>query len=122
MSIVGEFREFAVKGNVVDMAVGIVVGGAFTKIVNSLVNDIFMPPLGLLIGGVDFSELKITLKAATTIYASPVTLRYGLFLQTVVQFLIVAWAIFMMVKVINLLRRQQEAKQQVKEEVKKETA
>ncbi len=107
MKIVDEFREFAVKGNVVDMAVGIVIGGGFGKIVTSLVNDIIMPPVGLLLGGVHFSKLVITLKEATE--SSPaVTLNYGNFLQTVVDFLIVAWSIFLMIKGLNALRRKQE--------------
>ncbi len=114
MSIVKEFREFAVKGNVVDMAVGIIIGGAFGKIVTSLVNDVIMPPLGVLMGQVDFKDLAITLKAATVDAAgvetaAAVTLKYGLFIQNVVDFLIVALAVFMMVKVVNSLRRTQEA-------------
>jgi len=104
-----EFREFAVKGNVVDMAVGIIIGGAFGKIVTSLVNDVIMPPIGLLIGGVNFTDLAITLKEAVG-DAAAVTLNYGKFIQTVLDFVILAWAIFMMVKVINTLRRAQEKK------------
>lgn len=108
MSIVKEFREFAVKGNVVDMAVGIIIGAAFTKIVSSAVGDLIMPPLGLLIGGVDFSDLVVTLKAATP--ESPaVVLGYGKFIQTVLDFLIVAAVIFMVVKGINRLKRKEEA-------------
>ncbi len=114
MSILGEFREFAVKGNVVDMAAGIIIGGAFGKIVTSLVNDVIMPPIGVILGGVDFAELSITLKAAVVdasgVVAAPaVTLNYGTFLQTVVNFLIVAWALFILVKAINTLRRKQES-------------
>jgi large conductance mechanosensitive channel len=104
MSMASEFREFAVKGNVVDMAIGIVVGGAFGRIVTSLVNDVIMPPIGLLIGGVDFSELAITLKAAAG-DAAAVTLAYGKLIQTLIDFLIVAWALFFVVKGINALRR-----------------
>lgn len=103
-----EFREFAAKGNVVDMAVGIIIGGAFGKIVTSVVNDVIMPPIGLLLGGVNFSALAITMKAATETTAA-VTLNYGRFIQTVVDFLIVAWAVFMLVKAINSLRRKEEA-------------
>jgi len=113
MSIIKEFREFAVKGNMVDMAVGIIIGAAFGKIVSSLVNDVIMPPLGLLIGGVDFTDLKVILKAASIDQAgnavSAVTLNYGTFVQTFVDFLIVAFAIFMVVKVINQLKKKQEA-------------
>ena len=113
MSIVKEFREFAVKGNVVDMAVGIIIGGAFGKIVTSLVNDVIMPPLGMLLGKVDFKDLAVTLKAATVDAAgaevAAVQLKYGMFAQNVVDFLIVAMAVFAMVKVINTLRRKQEA-------------
>ena len=113
MSIVKEFQEFAVKGNMVDMAVGIIIGGAFGKIVTSLVNDVIMPPLGMLLGKVDFKDLAITLKAATVDAAgaevAAVQLKYGMFIQNVVDFLIVALAVFMMVKVINTLRRKQEA-------------
>jgi large conductance mechanosensitive channel len=113
MSIGKEFREFAVKGNMVDMAVGIIVGGAFGKIVTSLVNDVIMPPLGMLLGKVDFKELAFTLKDATVDAAgaevAAVQLKYGMFVQNVVDFLIVALAVFMMVKVINSLRRKQEA-------------
>jgi len=108
MSIVKEFQEFAVKGNMVDMAVGIIIGGAFGKIVTSLVNDVIMPPLGMLLGQVDFKDLAITLKAAEG-EAAAVTLNYGMFIQNVVDFLIVAFAIFMMVKAINTLRRSHEA-------------
>lgn len=107
MSIASEFREFAVKGNVVDMAVGIIIGGAFGKIVTSVVNDVIMPPIGLLLGGVNFSDLAITLKAAVGETAA-VTLNYGKCIQTIVDFLIVAWSVFLLVKVLNSLRRKQE--------------
>lgn len=109
MSIVKEFKEFAVKGNVVDMAVGIIIGAAFGKIVSSLVADIVMPPIGILVGGVDFTDLAITLKAAQG-SAPAVTLNYGKFLQAVMDFTIVAFAIFILVKGINALRRSEEAK------------
>ncbi|MET1078611.1 MAG: large-conductance mechanosensitive channel protein MscL [Pseudomonas sp.] len=104
MSIIGEFKAFAVKGNVVDMAVGIIIGAAFGKIVTSFVGDVVMPPIGLLIGGVDFSDLAITLKAAEGDLPA-VMLAYGKFIQTLLDFLIVAFAIFMGVKMINKLKR-----------------
>jgi len=107
MRVLKEFEESAVKGNVIDLAVGIVIGAAFGKIVNSLVNDVLMPPIGLLIGGVDFKALTIVLKQGVD-PATTVTLKYGNFIQTVVEFLIIAWAIFLMVKVINRLRRMGE--------------
>ena len=114
MSIVKEFREFAVKGNVVDMAVGIIIGAAFGKIVSSLVADVVTPPLGLLIGGVDFSHLAVTLKAGPP----PVVLSYGKFLQQLCDFVILAFAVFMLVKGINTLKRKQEAKEEAKEAAK----
>jgi large conductance mechanosensitive channel len=107
MSIVQEFKEFAVKGNMLDMAVGIIIGAAFGKIVSSLVADIIMPPLGLLIGGIDFSAMGIVLKEAAG--NTPATmLRYGAFIQALFDFLIVAIAIFLLVKGINRLRRKKE--------------
>lgn len=106
MSIINEFKAFAVKGNVVDMAVGIIIGAAFGKIVSSFVGDVIMPPLGLLIGGVDFSDLGVTLRAAQG-DAPAVVLAYGKFIQTVIDFLIVAFAIFMGVKAINRLKREE---------------
>lgn len=106
MSILNEFKAFAVKGNVVDMAVGIIIGAAFGKIVSSFVGDVVMPPIGLLIGGVDFSDLAITLKAAEGDLPA-VVLSYGKFIQTVLDFVIVAFAIFMGVKVINRLKREE---------------
>jgi len=108
MSILSEFKAFAVKGNVVDMAVGIIIGAAFGKIVTSFVGDVIMPPIGLLIGGVDFTDLAITLKAAEGA-APAVVLSYGKFIQTVLDFVIVAFAIFMGVKVINRLKREEAA-------------
>lgn len=104
MSMLSEFREFAVKGNVLDMAVGVIVGSAFGKIVTSLVNDVIMPPIGVLLGGVDFTNLAITLKAATSENPA-VVLSYGKFIQTVFDFLIVAWCVFLVVKTANNLRR-----------------
>ncbi len=107
MSILSEFKAFAVKGNVVDMAVGIIIGAAFGKIVSSFVGDVVMPPIGVLIGGVDFSDLAVTLKEAEG-NVPAVLLSYGKFLQTVLDFLIVAFAIFMGVKVINRLKREEQ--------------
>jgi len=106
MSVLKEFKEFAVKGDAVDMAVGIVIGAAFGKIVSSLVSDVIMPPIGLLLGGVDFKNLVFTLKEAT-LEAPAVTLRYGQFLNTVIDFVIVAFSIFMVVKGINTLKKGQ---------------
>jgi large conductance mechanosensitive channel len=104
VSIANEFKEFAVKGNMVDMAVGIIIGGAFGKIVTSLVNDVLMPPIGLVLGGVNFTDLAVTLKAAQGDVAA-VTLNYGKFIQVSIDFLIVAWAVFLLVKGLNTLRR-----------------
>lgn len=108
MGLVKEFREFAVKGNVVDMAVGIIIGASFGKIVSSLVADVITPPLGLLIGGVDFRGLKVTLKDASE-GVQAVTLNYGIFVQAVFDFTIVAFAIFLLVKGINAMRRSEAA-------------
>jgi large conductance mechanosensitive channel len=106
MSIVKEFKEFAMRGNVMDMAVGIIIGGAFGKIVSSFVADVIMPPIGLALGGVDFSSLAITLKQATE--ATPaVLLNYGKFINTVIDFLIIAFAIFMMVKAMNSMKKKE---------------
>jgi large conductance mechanosensitive channel len=108
-----EFREFAMRGNVVDLAVGIILGAAFTTIVNSLVNDLIMPPLGLAIGGIDFSNFFVTLKGGSypTLEAAKaagaVTVNYGLFINAVIRFVIVAFAIFLLVKQINRLQRQE---------------
>jgi large conductance mechanosensitive channel len=114
MGIVKEFREFAIKGNMLDMAIGIIIGAAFGKVVSSLVNDILMPPLGLLIGGLDFSDYSATLKAAHINDAgeaiSAVTLNYGMFIQTLIDFLIVAIAIFLVIKAMNQMKRKEEAK------------
>ena len=101
--ILDEFREFALKGNVLDMAIGIIIGGAFGTIVQSLVKDVIMPPIGMLIGGVDFSDIKIPLRAAAE-GKEAVTMNVGVFLNNVISFLIVAWAVFMLVKGINMLR------------------
>mgnify|MGYP001584430416 CR=1 FL=1 len=115
MSIVQEFKEFAIKGNAVEMAVGIVIGASFGKIVTSLVGDVMMPPLGILLGGVDFKSLKVVLKEAViNMPPNPsipaVTLNYGLFINTVIDFLIVAFCIFLVVKGINHLKKAQISK------------
>ena len=107
MSILSEFKEFAVKGNAVDMAVGIVIGAAFGKIISSLVADVVMPPIGVLVGGVDFTKLAVTLKEKVGDVPA-VTLNYGNFIQTMVDFTIIAFAIFMVVKLINKLKKQEE--------------
>lgn len=107
MSIVKEFKEFAVRGNVVDMAVGIIIGAAFGKIVSSLVSDVFMPPIGWMIGGVDFSDLAITLPALIE-GKEPVLIAYGKFIQTILDFTIVAFAIFMVIKGINRIKKKEE--------------
>jgi len=106
MSIFSEFREFIARGNVVDLAVGVIIGGAFGKIVTSLVNDIVMPPIGLVTGGVDFSQLKIVLKVADAAAKKPeVAIAYGSFASATLQFLIIAAAVFLLVKGVNSLRR-----------------
>jgi large conductance mechanosensitive channel len=115
MGFVQEFKEFAMKGNVVDLAVGVIIGGAFGKITNSVVADVFMPPLGLLTGGVNFTDIKIPLKAAVTdaagkITAQAVTINLGSFLQTVFDFTLMALAVFMMIKMLNSLKKKEEAK------------
>ncbi len=110
-----EFRDFAMRGNVIDLAVGIIIGAAFTTIVNSLVNDIIMPPLGLVLGGIDFTDFFITLKGGsfTTLAAAKaggaVTLNYGVFINAVLRFIIVAFAIFILVKQVNRLKREEPA-------------
>ena len=115
MKMLQEFKEFAVKGNVVDMAVGVIIGGAFGKIVTSLVNDVVMPPIGILLGGTNFSKLGIVLKEAAG-ETPAVMIAYGKFIQTTVDFLIIATVVFMAIKVINNLKRKEEAKEEVKEE------
>jgi large conductance mechanosensitive channel len=104
MSIVSEFKTFLMRGNVIDLAVGVVIGGAFGKIVSSLVDHIIMPPIGILTGGVDFSDLKLVLKPADLIAkTAAVTLDYGLFINSLIQFVIIGFAIFMVVKAVNKL-------------------
>lgn len=115
MSFLQEFKTFAMRGNVVDMAVGIIIGGAFGKIVSSIVSDIIMPPVGLLIGGVKFQNLKIVLKHAQTDVATgkvtdAVSINYGNFINTALDFIIVAFAIFLIVKLINSMKKKEEAK------------
>jgi large conductance mechanosensitive channel len=123
MALMKEFREFAVKGNVVDMAVGIIIGGAFGTIVKSLVDDVLMPPIGLLLGNVDFSNMFVVLKQGPETVgpyeslevaktAGAVTLNYGAFLSNIITFIIVAWAVFILVKSINQLRRQEQVEPQ----------
>jgi large conductance mechanosensitive channel len=108
MALLDEFKKFAMRGNVVDLAVGVVIGAAFGKIVTSFVNDVLMPPLGLVIGGVDFSGLAVTLKAAEGDVPA-VLWRYGAFIQTIVDFAIIAFAIFLVVKAMNSMQKKQEA-------------
>lgn len=114
MSFIQDFKAFALKGNVVDMAVGVIIGGAFGKIVTSIVNNIIMPPIGVLTGGMDFTDLKLVLKDAVKegdqVVSEAVTLNYGLFIQDVVDFLIIAFCIFLMVKGIAALSRKKEEK------------
>jgi len=108
MSMMSEFKSFAMRGNVMDMAVGIVIGAAFGKIVSSFVSDVLMPPLGMLMGGMDFSDLAFVLKEASG-EVTAVTLNYGMFIQTVLDFVIIAFAIFMVVKAMNRLKKKEEA-------------
>lgn len=110
MSILKEFREFAMRGNVVDLAVGVIIGAAFGKIVSSLVADIIMPPLGLLIGGIDFKSFALTLRDAQGDVPA-VVMHYGVFIQNIFDFIIVAFAIFIAIKLINKLKRKQEEEQ-----------
>ncbi len=109
MGMLKEFKEFAVRGNVVDMAVGIIIGAAFSKIVSSLVKDVVMPPIGLLLGKVDFSQLSIVLREKTDT-ADAVTINYGIFLNTVIDFVIVAFVIFLVIRQMNKMKRQEEPK------------
>jgi large conductance mechanosensitive channel len=109
MKMLQEFKAFAMRGNVVDMAVGIIIGGAFGKIVSSFVSDVIMPPIGVLLGGVDFSNLTHIIKEATE-EAEAVTLNYGTFLMTVLDFIIIAFAIFMVIKGMNSMKKKEEEK------------
>ncbi|MFC1863150.1 large-conductance mechanosensitive channel protein MscL [Thermodesulfobacteriota bacterium] len=108
MGMMQEFKTFAMRGNVVDMAVGIIIGGAFGKIISSFVADVIMPPIGILIGGVNFANLAIIIKEATGDVAA-VTLNYGKFIQSIVDFVIIAFAIFMVIKGMNSLKKKEEA-------------
>jgi large conductance mechanosensitive channel len=112
MSMIKEFREFALKGSVVDLAVGVIIGAAFNGIVQSFVNDVIMPPIGWITGGLDFSDLVLTLPRSPLAPpdAALVTINYGKFITTLISFLIVAWVIFLLVKMINRMKRKEEAK------------
>ena len=110
MSMGSEFKEFVMRGNVVDLAVGVIIGGAFGKIVTSLVDQVIMPPIGLLTGGIDFSQMKVVLKAADAAAKTPeVAIGYGAFINTCIQFLIVAFVIFLIVQTVNRMRRVEAA-------------
>jgi len=111
MGLMKEFKEFAMRGNVVDMAVGIIIGGAFGKIITSFVNDIIMPPIGMLLGGVDFKDLMFVLKPATDTVPA-VAVKYGMFINVIIDFLIVAFAIFMVVKGMNSMKKKEPAKKE----------
>jgi large conductance mechanosensitive channel len=121
MGMLREFKDFAVRGNVVDMAVGIVIGGAFGKIVTSFTNDVLMPPVGLFAGGVDFSDLALTLKEQAGEVAA-VTMNYGVFINTLLDFLIIAFAIFLVVKALNSAKKQEEEAPPAPPEPSKEEA
>jgi len=110
MSILTEFREFIARGNVIDLAVGVIIGAAFNKIVESLVNQVVMPPIGMLTGGIDFSKLQLVLKPDDPATAANelVAIQYGAFINTLIQFVIVAWVIFLLVKLVNTMRRKQQ--------------
>ncbi len=115
MSMMKEFKTFAMRGNVMDMAIGIIIGGAFGKIITSFVNDVLMPPIGMLVGGVDFSELSLKLSDAVMgeggeVVKAAVTINYGSFINTVIDFLIIAFAIFMVIKGMNRMKKKEEAK------------
>jgi large conductance mechanosensitive channel len=113
MSFLGEFKTFAMRGNVIDLAVGVVIGAAFGKIVSALVDGVIMPPIGLMLGGVEFDQLVVVLKDAVLapdgkVMVEPVLFKYGLFLQTVVDFVLIAFAIFLLVKAVNRFKRKEE--------------
>ena len=123
MGFIKEFREFVSRGKVIDLAIGVVIGGAFQKIISSLVSDIIMPPLGFLIGGVNFKEVKFVLKEAVTnaegkITAEPLTLNIGMFVQTVFDFLIIAFAVFIAIKAVNRLNKQKKKEPELSSEEK----
>ena len=114
-NFINEFKEFAVKGNAIDMAVGVIIGGAFGEIVNSIVNDIIMPPIGWLIGGVNFSDLKVELPKVVLdsgIELAPATINYGSFVQTIINFIIIALCVFMMIKGIANLKKSKKAEEE----------
>ena len=119
-SIIGEFKEFISRGNVMDMAVGVIIGGAFTKIVNSVVSDIITPALGLLTGNIDFADLKVVLSEAVmegeTVVKEELAIRYGVFLDALINFFLIAVCVFLMVKAINTIRTQAEALRKKEEE------
>lgn len=122
MGLVKEFKTFAMRGNVLDMAVGIIIGGAFGKIVSSFVADVIMPPIGILVGGVDFSDLKVVLKSpvlgeAGKVITPGATLNYGMFINSVIDFVIIAFAIFMLIKAMNRLQKKEEEKAVVPEAI-----
>jgi large conductance mechanosensitive channel len=109
MGMMKEFKEFAMRGNVMDMAIGIIIGGAFGKIVSSFVTDVMMPPIGMLLGGVDFSTLALTLKEGAE-GVEPVLIKYGVFINTTIDFIIIAFAIFMVIKAMNSMKKKEEEK------------
>ena len=109
MGMIKEFKEFAMRGNVMDMAIGIIIGGAFGKIISSFVTDVMMPPIGMLLGGVDFSTLAITLKEGAE-GVEPVLIKYGVFINTTIDFIIIAFAIFMVIKAMNSMKKKEEEK------------
>jgi large conductance mechanosensitive channel len=109
-SILQEFKTFAIKGNAIDMAVGIILGASFNKVVNSIVNDLLMPPIGLLIGGVDFNDLQIVLRSAAETGAEAVAIRYGAFVNSLFEFVIVAFSAFVVVKIMNRLIAERDTK------------
>jgi large conductance mechanosensitive channel len=109
MSMMKEFKEFAMRGNVMDMAIGIIIGGAFGKIVSSFVSDVIMPPIGMLLGGVDFSQLAFTLKEGAE-GVEPILLKYGVFFNTIIDFVIIAFVIFMVIRAMNRMKKKEEEK------------
>lgn len=109
MSLASEFKQFAIRGNMIDMAIGIIIGTAFGKIISSLVQDVIMPPIGLLLGNMNFADLSVVLKPATD-NAPAVTLKYGAFITTIIDFLLIALVVFMIIKAINMMKRKEEEK------------